>query len=349
MVAFAVVFCLMIVGLCDLFELSNGYNFAKRFSTFRDLPKDTVDAVWIGTSGADRYWLAPKAYDKYGMTVYTLSSEAMPTWLFTNMIDEAYTYQNPELILIDLRAFGQNNTKKNVMDVRARRVLDGMKAFSPNRIKTGFKAMQTIYEAHKENQSRFDLSYLLSFIKYHTQWAEDDFSFKKGFGENKHEYAGFYVNKTLSVQVKPQNGVIYSPDVYEDLDPVAEESLYDLLAYIKEKNLNVLFVDTPQFKDKTEMGRANTVYKILNENGVDYVHFFTEREDGAFTIEFDWQKDFYDSGHVNYYGAEKFTDVFVEYLRENYDLPDRRDDPKVQAHWEGKYEAVLKAIKKYEK
>ena len=345
-VAFFAVFCVMVGGLCDLFELENNSNYDKRFTTLRKFADDTIDAVWIGTSGADRYWIAAKAYEQYGMTVYPLSSDAMPTWLFTNVIDEVYTYQDPRLILIDLRAFGQDNNKASTMDARARRVLDAMNFFSINRIKTAFKTMKTVHETF-EDESRWDPSYLLSFIKYHSKWSEEDYSFDQNIGNREHKYAGFFINKTLSVQVKPQKPAAYDWELRAPLDPTAEASLYELLDYIEKKQLKVLFVDTPQFKDPTEMGRANTVYDILDEHGVEYVHFFTERPDGAFTIELDGQTDFYDDGHVNYKGAEKFTDAFAAYLNETYKFPDRRKQPEVAEYWDGKYEMIVERIEKY--
>lgn len=343
-IAFALVFCMMLVVLCDLFESDNNTNFDMRFTTYRNLEKDTVDAVFIGTSGVDRYWIAPKAYEEYGMTVYSLSSDAMPTWLFTNMIDEAYTYQNPELILIDARAYGQDNSLVKPMDARARRVLDAMNFWSINRIKTAFKTMETIHSAHEE-QSRFDLSYLFSVAKYHDKWAEDDYEIKNNLGNKEHEYGGFYMSGSLSTFSEPQVTDSYDFDLYEPLDPVAEESLYELLDYVKEKNLNVLFVDTPQLRDETETGRANTLYKILDEEGIDYVNFFATDSDEMYVIDFDYEKDFYNSGHTNYYGAEKFTDYFAQYIDENYDLPDRRGDEAVAKDWDGKYDAIKEKIK----
>lgn len=282
------------------------------------------------------------------MTVYPLTSDAMPTWLFTNIIDEAYTHQDPELILIDLRAYGQSNDKKSVMDARARRALDSLGLFSTNYIKAAFKTMNSIHTVF-EDEPRLDLSYLLSVIKYHSKWSDDDFSFDRGFGDKEHGFAGFFVNKRLSTQIQPQKAVVYDPNHIEPLDPLTESSLYELLDYVEERDINVLFVDTPQFKSAKEMGRANAVYKILDERGVDYVHYFTEGKDGAFTIQFDWEKDFYDEGHVNYYGAEKFTDYFAKYLDERYDFPDHRKDPEVAAYWDGKYQKIKDKIKDYEK
>lgn len=347
-IAFMLVVCLLLVVLCDLFELGNTSNFDKRFNTYRNLNEDTIDAVMIGTSGMDRYWIGAKAYDEYGMTVYPMTADNMPTWLFINMIEELYTYQNPELIIIDARAYGQSNTKASDMEVRARRVLDAMDFLSVNRIKTAFTTMEVIHSTFEEEPS-FELSYLLPYIKYHTKW-EEDYSISSNLGSKEHVYAGFYMSSSLSIQVKKQETVVYDSDYFEDLDPLTEESLYELLEYIEENNLNVLFVDTPQFKSEKEIGRSNTLYKILDEYGMDYINYCETDEDGNFLYDLNLNRetDFYNAGHVNYYGAEKFTEVFAAYLDENYDLPDRRNDESVQEYWEGVYAKLQKKIASWE-
>lgn len=348
-IAFALVLCVVLLLLCDLFELENTRNIDMRFTTYRNLNEDTVDAVWIGTSGVDRYWVAPKAYEEYGITLYTLASDAMPTWLFINTIEEAYAYQNPELILVDLRAYGQNNSSAKTMGVRARRLLDSMELLSVNRIKTALTTAQTIHESFEE-ESPYGLSYLVPFIKYHTMWAEEDYRISSNLGNREHSYLGFYMNATLSVQKGKSKNVVYDADYYEELDPVAEKSLYDLIEYAKTNNIELLFVDTPQFKNEKEMGRANTVIRILEEEGMNYINYCQTDEAGNFVngLTLDPKGDFYNDGHVNYYGADKFTATLAAYLDEHYDLPDRRNDAAVQEQWDGIYSKIKKQIKKWE-
>ncbi len=345
-IAFLVVAVVIIILLSDLFESENTLNRDKRFYSYRHFSEDTIDAVFIGTSGVDRYWMAPKAYEEYGMTVYPLCTDAMPSWLYINVIEEAYAYQNPELILIDVRPFTQSDEPVEKMEVRARRVLDSMRLFSVNQIKAGFETMKWIHNAD-ETKSRIDISYLLPFVKYHSKWKEDDFSFAKNIGGREHEYGGFYMNSKNSIKVKKLKAQKYNSQIKEDLDPIYENELYELLDYIKEKNLNVLFVDTPQYTEELKVARANRIYEILEEEGMDYVHFYSDETEHGFSIDVDVKKDFFDVGHFNYYGAEKFTAAFSKYLNENYDFPDHREDEKVKAEWDGKYEAIKEQIQKY--
>lgn len=86
----------------------------------------------------------------------------------------------------------------------------------------------------------------------------------------------------------------------------------------------------------------NTLCDILDERGYKYIRFPLDEKI------YDKTKDFIDDGHVNYYGAEKFTPVFAKYLVENYDLPDHRDDVRCIEDWVGPYDTIKKRIASWE-
>lgn len=344
-IAFGLLVCLLLLPLCDLFELDD-VNITSRFYTYRNLEKNSIDAVYFGTSGVDRYWLGAKAYEEYGMSVYPLTSDGMPIWLYDLMIDEALTYQNPKLLIFDVRAFGQDTTADNV-DIRGRRVIDSMNFFSVNRWKTAFRTMEVRHRMD-ESLDEFDLSYLLPYIKFHSKWSEDDYRIEEVADEEMHEYGGFVMHSTLSIYRNDSIVEIpYDVDHYEPLEPIAEESLYKVISYTKELGIDILFVDTPQFMDELEMGRANTIRKILAEEGVDCVSYNVPGAEEELNINLYRLRDFYNSNHVNYYGAEKYTASLSAYLDEKYDLPDRRNDPAAQKYWDGMYENIKATIVKF--
>lgn len=344
-IGFFLAVCVMVVVLCDMFEQENYTNYDRSYYTFRNLEKNTVDGVYIGTSGVDRYWISAKAYEEYGMTVYPLGFDAMASWMVPYVIEDVLTNQSPELILIDTRPFTQESVPEEA-DARSRRVMDAMSLFSPNRIRAAFKTMEVMHTLD-ESQPEFDISYILPFIKYHSKWSMD-FRFDTNLGSREHKFLGFYMNDSLTVLVEEQTPVQYDPRGTAELDPISEKALYELLDYIGEKDLNVLFVDTPQFFEGEEMPRANRVYQILEEHGVDCISFYSGDTPNGFTLDLDPKQDFYNSGHVNYYGAEKFTDALSAHLDAHYDLPDRRSDPAVQSEWDGVYRSLCDTIHEYE-
>ena len=345
-VAFAVAALMTIVLLCDLFECENTKNYDQNMYTYRNLPKGASDAVFLGTSGVDRFWIAPKAYEEYGITAYNLCYDAFPAWLYTNIIDEISNMQDTKLILIDIRAFFQSNTRLDRVEVRSRRYLDSLPFFSMNRIKAAFKTMDILHNANPEEHEKFDASYLLSFIKFHSKWS-DEYKLSENLGSKKQPYGSFYMSDSRMIRRKAHDKVYFDPNAYHTLDPVTEEALYELIDYIKEHNLNVLFVDTPQFLGKYELRRANTIYDILDKHGMDYIHFYKENS-ADFSIPLDNTKDFYDESHVNYYGAEKFTAALAEYIDQNYDLPDARENEVAKEFWDGKYDLIKETIAGFE-
>lgn len=368
-VAFVVAVFMTIVLMCDLFEYENNKNYDKNAYTYRNLPENIIDGVYIGTSGVDRYWVAAKAYEDYGMSLHAYSFDALSSWLYTEAIELAFQNQTPKLVLLDIRSFYQENTV-DLMDVRSRRLLDSMPFFSLKRLQISQKVVNKIYKQSlkeveeakllaeqqtdptlppvviPEERSKYDFSFAFSFIKYHSKWS-DNYSIYNNLGSKEQGHGGYFIDQKRNIKETPQAQVVFDANRYSKLDPIAEESLYEIIDYIKENNLNVLFVDTPQFLDESEHGRANTTYKILEENGMKYLHFY-QNGSGKFAVDLDNTKDFYDESHVNYYGALKFTDALAKYINENYDLPDRRDDKEAASYWNGKFDAVKATMARFE-
>ncbi len=342
-VAFFMAVAVMVLALCDVFELENTTNYNKRYYTYRNFPKGTVNAVLLGTSGIDRYWIPSQAYEEYGITVYPLSTDAFPAWLYKYAVDEALKYQDVDLLILDVRPFTLEKCEINDMDIRARRFIDVLPPFSINRIKSCFETMKIRDDVNK-SASRLDLSYLFPIVKFHGKWSDDEFLVSENWSNTPHEYLGFHVIDNATVRPAPQPTPEYAADNLIPLDKTIEKCLYDFLDYLKENELKVLFVDTPQVRMDIEIGRSNMIYKILEEEGFDCVHYYDENSESTFSIDMDLKTDFYNEGHANFHGATKFTTVFAKYLVEHYDLPDRRNDEKVKEQWDGVHDKLLAKI-----
>lgn len=336
--SFLLVVCITLFVLCDLFEQENGGNSDMSFSTYRSLETDTVDAVFIGTSGVSCYWVSPLAYEEYGMTVYNLGVDAVPAWLYISIIEEAMAYQKPELFLLDIRPFTAGTVSCDKMDAQARVVLDAMAPLSANRFKTGLRTMKTMHSAYPETPC-FDISYFLSFVKYHPKATDPSYRISHNLGQRMQKYGGFRLDAGFSAVVAEQPGNKYDPNAMHDLGELYEAALYELLDYIREADLQVLFVDTPKVLD-SKSGKANRIAQILQEEGFDFLTYVDLPKDGTFPLEIDYKTDFFNAGHVNFYGAEKYTRALATYLDAHYDLPDRREDPKAQRDWSGLYQKL---------
>lgn len=351
MIAFGLVVCLMLGFLCDLFENENHKNYDSRIYTYRTLKKDTVDSVFIGTSGVDRSWVASKMYEEYGMTVYPLAVDGMPAWLYKEMLEYALQYQDLKLVMLDVRAFTQDATmdarNSRNMDIKAHRVLNAFPWFSPLWLRTAFKTMKLIHSAD-ESEPRFNISLLFSFVRFHQKWQEIGLTvFEENLGSKIHEFGGFYMHPSKSALSVPLEDFVFDGTVQQEMDPICEAAFYEVIDYARERNVEILFVDTPQRPDEHEMLRANYIYEKLDELGIDYVTYYAPGEEHPFTIDLDLSTDFYNDGHVNYFGAVKFSEDLAAYIDEKYDLPDRRDDPAASAYWDGIQDRIEELIAYY--
>ncbi len=366
-IAFWLVVLSVVYVLCDIFEYKIDRG-SQSLQTYYSLEDDTVDAIFLGTSGVDRYYNSAKGFEEYGVTGFNYSSEGFASWLALPMLKDALKTQSPKVIVIDMRLFTVKY-KGTVPDyeVRARRIIDALNFFSPTR----FEAINRTYEVIQENKPKpknekeekqdknkgleYYLSFVFSFIKYHSRWEKtadnmtaeekknvDGFTFTQ-IGNPKNEHMSFYLTKAFSLRKMSEVPQKVKTDKREKLDKVCEKYLLELLDYL-DKNIDaeILFLDTPHYHTEESMARTNTLCDILDERNYGYLVMEVDEEI------YDGKNDFYNEGHVNFYGAEKFTEGFARYLKETYNLPDRREDEKCKDDWFGPYDVIKKQIAKWE-
>ena len=348
-ISFLLCCVLLVVALCDLFELEDSNTYIKHFNTYYKLDKGSIDAVLVGTSGIDRYYMPSLAWEEHGIATFPMTIDSFPAWMYIYVLEELRQYQDLELMVIDIRPFTQSSLTTDRQDVRARRVLDAMKLTSVNRLKAAFKAMDVVYDVDN-NSSKFNLSYIFSFIKYHSKWKDNGFTVRKNIRKHNDEYAGFYANRKLSIKKIAQKPKFCDLSSEVELDKLSEESLYEVIDYVKENNIKALFIDTPQIANDIERGRSNIIYDILEENDLPVLHYYTEKTPHGISniFNFDYENDFYNDSHLNYLGAQKFTKVLSDYLVKEYNLPDKRDNEGSKKFFEGAHERLLAKMAEYE-
>ena len=121
--------------------------------------------------------------------------------------------------------------------------------------------------------------------------------------------------------------------------------LDELLDYCGSLNKEVLFIAAP-------FAEGKYTYDIQRDNNatIDYIRAkgFTVLDCNADEIldelNFDYSTDFINALHTNYLGAQKYTDFLSEYLKNHYELPDRRGDDAYEP-WERGYEYYVRYVK----
>ena len=161
------------------------------------------------------------------------------------------------------------------------------------------------------------LAYHFPVIKYHNAWK----ALFDGPGGPKKSYKGFEIrDKVVSYEGDEE----YMKETKDKAQiPEVVRIYMEKIKRLCEKNgADLLLVSAPSPKNYNYK-KHNSLEEYARENDLPYVDLNMKFRD----IGIDWKMDSYDRGdHLNISGARKVTAYIGEYLADNYDLPDRRND-----------------------
>ena len=278
--------------------------------------KNSLDMVYIGGSAAFVYYEPLRAFEREGIASYNYAANTIQPELYKTMIKEILKKQNPEVILIDARAFQYREKDQPPTEVAYRNTLTGM-PLSINKIEFIHKNVEKYIQED-------DTSYYFDIIKYHRSPEKEKIynQIEMAFNMYENPYKGF----CFIAKVQAQEKIVNNTD---KKTPVAEETekiLIDLLEYCKTTECNYLFVVSPYVEQESHKENFNYISEIINQYGYN----FLDANDFYDEMELDFETNLYNDAHVNIFGADKYTDFLTNYLKSNYDLQDRRQDENYQ-------------------
>ena len=272
----------------------------------------SLDMVYIGGSAAFVYWEPLRAYEKEGIASYNYAANTIQPELYKMMIKEILERQEPEVILIDARAFQYREKDQPPTEVAYRNVLTGM-PLSINKI-------EFIHNNVNKYLNQDTTSYYFDIIKYHRDTKKQNIhsQIKMAFNCYENPYKGFeFIPKVCKLDMVERESEIKTP-----IDKETEKILIDLLEFMNTTNCKYLFIVSPYQEQKEHKENFNYVADIVESYGYNFLNsndFYKE-------MNLDFDKDLYNNNHVNILGADKYTDFLSEYLLENYNLPNRKED-----------------------
>ena len=154
-------------------------------------------------------------------------------------------------------------------------------------------------------------------LRYHSNWR-----YLSGLVEPE-PYTHYKGYEDILV-VDPYSGedYMFETDERAVINPITIYYLNKVCELCKEKGVPLVFVSSPS-PINMDYPRHNALQDYADKQGIDYIDFDLLTEE----IGIDWSQDTGDKGdHINSYGGEKTTRYLMNYLKENYDLPDHRED-----------------------
>lgn len=313
----------LFVSIWVTYILRTSGTIKENFVGFYAEPKDSIDVVFIGSSPVYPCFAAPQLFGDYGITSYPLSSNVQRPVAAKYLVKEALKTQQPKLFVFELRQFTATDASMTENMAYTRGVTDNLK-YSWNRI-------QMINEMVADPLERY--TYYFDIFKYHSNWRTFILpeQLTSIFYERPNPLKGFYVNSNVIMG----HGEDYSSISDQNPIPVEqEEILIDLLNFLEDSKQNALFIVAPMSLSQEQRMMFNYIEPIVTKYGFSYLDFNEHYE----KLGIDFNTDFYDGGsHTNALGSIKCTDFIGEYLLQNYDFVDHRQDANFSS-WKKAYE-----------
>lgn len=272
--------------------------------------EDPLDMIYIGGSAAFCYWLPLQAWNDYGFTSYDLGSTSMQAENILYLVKHALKYQDPELFVIGVRPFADYSNTGYEAGLR----------YTSDALDLGVDRLRLIKTYYDRRRMESDIcSVYVDIAKHHSRYdllsSPEAWELMDNKGEPLCKGANLISSYYYLDELPSSN-----TGNRRELEPGASDTLYELLNFCQAKKLNVLFVVSPYILGQEYYELYNTMDDIITSYGFRFLNgndYFEE-------MGLDISQDFSDKGHVNIFGAEKFTDYLGKYIMQNYGLPDRR-------------------------
>ena len=286
------------------FKYDDGVTPTEDFYAF---PEDSIDVVLLGSSHLGVNIDTTILSNEFGIAGYKLWGSVQPVWNSYYNLVEALKTQHPKAVVLealclghDVEYYGYVNAVKNTLGLR----------WSRNKV----EAIQASYEPSDWEHAFFPMA------QYHSRYAElTDQDFSYYFWEKPHSEHNTR-NWNVICPMEP-------PSTTQERLPIGDKQMkyFKKIVYLcRKNNIPLVVLTAPYTAPEEERARQNTVNDLLAEEGIPVIDCLTNYEDYGF----DFATDFGDTaGHLNSTGCAKLTRILGQYLKDNYDLPDRTGDP----------------------
>lgn len=291
-----------------------------------------LDVVFVGASSIYRYWDPMVAWEAEGIATANYSVSSMHLATYLSGIKDILRTQKPELIVLEVRKFCRASGEDPGISAGARNMLDSLDF--------GISRMEAVhYYCEKMDLSWEEaLSLYLDLIQYHDNYEALTTKLNWQLADNrtgtdeieKQTYKGYAISSDHTAYEDPSTNLSE-----EKKNPNANSlMLYEeILEYCQENEIQILPIVVPMVITEEESMEINALEDLTESQGVPFLDMNLYYDE----MQIDFSTDFYDPHHVNILGADKMTAYLAEYIAEEYDLEDHRNDP-AYASWHQLYE-----------
>ncbi len=283
------------------------------------------EVIFIGDCEVYSSFSPMEIYQTSGITSYVRGTPQQLIWQSYYILEETLKYEKPKVVVLSMNCMKYDEP---VSEPYNRLTIDKMK-WSKQKI-------DIINASKTENENIF--SYLFPILRYHDRWDElSGEDFKYLFTSHKNTYNGYMMVK----DIKPvENLPTKRPLIEYQFSEKCYGYLDNIVQLCKNNDIQLIIIKAPSIYPYWYDEYDKQLEEYAKEKQITYINFLYHIEE----IGLDYSADTYDSGqHLNLTGAEKLSKYFANYLKENYELTDYRNNPEVNTIYNQKIEEYNKA------
>lgn len=302
--------CLMILALyladCILCVKSpHGVNQAR--GLYRQ-PEESVDVLFLGSSHVHCNVDTQLLWEKYGIAAYLCTSAEQPLWNSYHYLVEALKTQKPKLIVLDMYC-----PSRYYEDYQEKWIDENL---------GGMRLSRNKYEAVKASSLTDRRNLFLGFMEYHsryTELTEEDFQNFPWNHSGQALWKGYTPLDNHTELTEPDLSYVTGE---KELTEKSEYYLKKIISLTEEEGIVLALVSAPYLPEEEDQRVYHYIERMAEENNILFLNYNTTqmyREAGI-----DFSLDFADHTHLNEGGSEKYTAHLGKWLKDHYEIPDRR-------------------------
>ncbi len=267
------------------------------------------EVIFVGDCEVYENFSPIEMYEKYGITSYIRGGPQQLIWHSYYQLEDTLKYETPKVVVFNVLSLKYNEPKSESYN---RMNIDGM------------KWSKTKYDLIKASMLEEEsmIEYMLPLLRYHsriTNLKSEDWTYL--FKNPNVSHNGYYMRVDVKPATEfPEPNPLTTPDFGEN----AMKYLDKMTKLCKDNGIELILIKAPIKYPHWYEEWDNNMVNYAKENNLTYINMIDLIDE----IGIDFNTDTYDAGlHLNLAGATKLSDYFGQYLVDNYDLTDYREDP----------------------
>lgn len=279
----------------------------------------------LGSSHAFEDFNTGTLWDEYGMASYVLGGSMQPLWNSYYYLKEALKTQTSELVILE-----------GYLVTGDSEFLDGL-IKNTYGLKWSLDKIAAIKASAPEEKWG---EFLLEYAQYHARYTDLEIEdFKKNQGNRLFDdWKGFGCNmRTTSLEYVDMSSVIEKTEVFYKTELYYRK----IIVLAQNNNIPIAIVISPYAGiNEYAQQKFNLVRDIAAEYDVSFLNCNLLVEE----IGLDYSTDVSDEAHLNYRGNQKFSRYIGKYLKETFEISDRRGDDRYDT-WQRNADFIRQMIK----